>query len=837
MANIKGITIEIAGNTSKLTKALDESKSALVSTQKELTAVNKLLKLDPTNVTLLSQKQELLSKAIENTKDRLSQLKELQQKFGSQSNLTEEQQEKYRLLEREIAQCEGQLKNYEKQQVNVNDSISNVNNGQPFEEVSKDIEDTGKSALKTGDIIKANLISQAIISGVKKLGQAFKSVSNAMDEWSNKAAALEEQEAKVARVMKNTTNATQQDIDAMIQLTATQEKMGVVSQETQLAGLQELGTYVEQKESLQKLLPVMNDMIAQQYGVGASMESASGIATMMGKVLGNGQVDALSRLGYKFDEAQKKVLKFGTEEEKVEMLTKIITQSVGGMNSALAKTDAGKMAIAKSYFEDFQKTAGKTFNDFKAKVVGTFLPQIMDIGNAFSDMFSGKISIEDGMKKIVSGLTSGLQTIRSKLPEVLKTGTEILKSIVQGITDGLPEIAKAVVEIITQLVEFLIQNLPMILDAVIKIILEVAKALGEQLPTLIPALVKGLLDMVETIIDNVDLFIDAAIQLIMGLADGLIQAIPELIDRIPIIIDKLIHALTENLPKLIQMGMELNLKLAEGLIKAIPDLVKQLPQIITSIVNGLVEGFVNIVETGEKLLEELWNGIKQKMQWLWEKIKGFGESVIEHIEDALGIHGGKKTMMKALGEEMGIDLSEGLSGKETEAELAGKMLIEGTRKGIIDKNAQNLTFKALSVFGNSLINKLKASLQEKSPSKATAEMGKFLDEGLQIGIQKNASGAIKAAGNLGSSVLNSINDGMTDSLNVGNTIGQVEGAMRSLTSGVNASVNPVINPTANTNPLYITIDKFYNNRETDIQQLAEELEFYRKNSALAKGGV
>ena len=41
----------------------------------------------------------------------------------------------------------------------------------------------------------------------------------------------------------------------------------------------------------------MNDMIAQQYGIGASMESASGIATMMGKVLGNGQVDALSRLG------------------------------------------------------------------------------------------------------------------------------------------------------------------------------------------------------------------------------------------------------------------------------------------------------------------------------------------------------------------------------------------------------------------------------------------------------------------------------------------------------------------------------------------------------------
>ena len=135
MANIKGITIEIAGNTSKLTQALNESKSALVNTQKELNAVNKLLKFDPTNLTILSQKQTLLTKAIEDTKSRLSQLKELQQQFGSQSNLTEEQKEKYRLLEREIAQCEGQLKSYEKQQVDVNNTIDDVNSGRPYEEV------------------------------------------------------------------------------------------------------------------------------------------------------------------------------------------------------------------------------------------------------------------------------------------------------------------------------------------------------------------------------------------------------------------------------------------------------------------------------------------------------------------------------------------------------------------------------------------------------------------------------------------------------------------------------------------------------------------------------
>ena len=81
--------------------------------------------------------------------------------------------------------------------------------------------------------------------------------------------------------------------------------------------------------------------------------------------------------------------------------------------------------------------------------------------------------------------------------------------------------------------------------------------------------------------------------------------------------------------------------------------------------------------------------------------------------------------------------------------------------------------------------------------------------------------------NLGLGIVEGINDTVVD----------VENAMSNLSSRVEASVNPTINPTANSNPLYITIDKFYNNRETDIQRLAEELEFYRKNNALAKGGV
>jgi cell pole-organizing protein PopZ len=828
---IKGITIELSADNSKLANALKETKTQLVETSRELKDVNKLLKLDPTNVTLLSQKQELLKKQITDTAERLKQLKELQQQFGDTSRLTDDQKEQYRALEREIAQCENQLKGYYSQQTEVNSAIDNVNEGQPFEEVSKDIDDAGKSALKMGDIIKANLISEAIISGIKGLANGFKSLASNLNEWSSKANTLQEQEAKVSRVMKNTTNATDDQVQAIIDLTAQQEKLGVVSQETQLAGLQELGTYVEHKESLEKLLPVMNDMIAQQYGIGASMESASGIATMMGKVLGNGQVDALSRLGYKFNDAQKQVLKFGTEEEKVAMLTEIIEQSVGGMNKALAQTDAGRMQIAKSYFEDFQKTAGKTFNDFKNKVVSTFLPQIMNVTTALQNMLTGKIDIKNGMQQIINTLSDGLKTIKNKLPQFLQTGTEIIKSLIQGLVDGLPEIVPTIVDILMQLVQFIIDNLPIILDGVIQVVLQVAQALGEQLPTLIPVLVDGILKLVDTILDNIDLFVDASIEIIMGLADGLINALPKLIEKAPEIVEKLVKAIIKNAPKMQQASAELIWKLIVGLRELDKDLVV----------------------AGARLILKLWEGIQGKLDWLWERVKAIGNNVLYYL--SFGMLGENDTSIldtannfiekteKGLNQavtndkqdlqNVGVSIGKAIntgttsSMSNSKGQEIGKDFVNGIQLGVQNKTKVQQAVNAVQSTALALVNKAKSILKISSPSKVTEEIGKFFDEGLQVGIEENTKQVVGSAQQLSKSLVGSV-DGI---------VADTDMAMRSLSSDVSASVNPTINPTANSNPLYITIDKFYNNRATDVQQLAQELEFYRKNSALAKGGA
>lgn len=114
--NIKGIKIEIGAETTQFNKALKSMKAETNSVQKELNAVDKALKLDPKNVDLIKQKEELLGKQVENTKVKIEKLRAAKDKADKEmANGTEINQEQYRILVREISATEGQLKSLIKQ--------------------------------------------------------------------------------------------------------------------------------------------------------------------------------------------------------------------------------------------------------------------------------------------------------------------------------------------------------------------------------------------------------------------------------------------------------------------------------------------------------------------------------------------------------------------------------------------------------------------------------------------------------------------------------------------------------------------------------------------------
>ena len=225
-------------------------------------------------------------------------------------------------------------------------------------------------------------LNSAIGGMSKVLGAAGIAVSLAGVVHAAKDAAaafneVQENNAALAQVMKNTMGATKEQWRSVLGLADAQQRLGVIDAEVTKAGAVELATYLGLSDSLETLIPVMNDMLAQQYGMAASSENAANIATMLGKVM-NGQTGALSRYGYSFTAAQEAILKYGDEAQRAAVLAQVVEESVGGMNQALAQTPAGRLQQVKFALGDIQEGFGKAV----MTIATAFLPLLNTVAAA-----------------------------------------------------------------------------------------------------------------------------------------------------------------------------------------------------------------------------------------------------------------------------------------------------------------------------------------------------------------------------------------------------------------------------------------------------------------------
>lgn len=166
-----------------------------------------------------------------------------------------------------------------------------------------------------------------------------------------------EAETKLETVMKQRMGSSKSSIQSVKDLTAAQQELGVVGDEVQMAGAQQLATFLKSDASLKSLIPAMNDLAVQQNGVNVSSGNMVSIGNLMGKVM-TGQTGALKKVGITFDESQEKVLKYGNEQERAAVLAQVITDNVGHMNQEIAKTDDGKQQQYKNTLGDLQEVIG-----------------------------------------------------------------------------------------------------------------------------------------------------------------------------------------------------------------------------------------------------------------------------------------------------------------------------------------------------------------------------------------------------------------------------------------------------------------------------------------------
>ena len=130
-SRIKGITVEIGGDTTGLEKALKGVNTTIKTTQSALKDVTRLLKLDPTNTELLSQKQRLLKDAVSATKDKLDALKDAQVQAKQQLENGTLGQNKYDALQREIIETEQELRRLQEEAATIGVDLDALRKKEP----------------------------------------------------------------------------------------------------------------------------------------------------------------------------------------------------------------------------------------------------------------------------------------------------------------------------------------------------------------------------------------------------------------------------------------------------------------------------------------------------------------------------------------------------------------------------------------------------------------------------------------------------------------------------------------------------------------------------------
>ena len=217
----------------------------------------------------------------------------------------------------------------------------------------------GKSFIAGGAI--ATAISAPIIRGIKDSLAAYEQQETA--------------ETKLEEIYKSRMGVSKKAAQATMEVASALQKEGVIGDEVTLSGAQQLATFAKYPGTVDTLLPAMDNLLAQQKGVNATSEDAVNIGNLMGKVM-QGQTGALKRVGVSFTDAQEKVLKYGTEEEKAAMLAEVINDNVGNMNKALADTPAGKM-----------KQLSNSLGDIKEGIGAALAPVMADLAKWVSETF------------------------------------------------------------------------------------------------------------------------------------------------------------------------------------------------------------------------------------------------------------------------------------------------------------------------------------------------------------------------------------------------------------------------------------------------------------------
>ena len=532
---IKGITVEIGGDTTNLSKSLAGVNKDLKNTQSQLNDVNRLLKLDPKNVELLRQKQKLLNDAIEQSEEKLKKLREAEAALKDAG--VDENSEQFMALEREIAATEATMRDYEKQ-------------AEAGAEATEDAGDAAEGA--TGH-------AEGLSKALKVAGAAFATMAAAAT-----AAAVEVGKALVDATINGGKFADELITQSTVTGIST-EKLQELAYAADLVDVSVDTITGAIRKQIQNMSSAAdgNEALAAAYDkLGVSVTDADGTLRDNEDVFW----DVINALGQIEDGTERDALAMQVLGKGAQELNPLIAAGSERMAELAQKAhDVGYVlddeTLGKFGELDDQMNYLKNGATAAKNAIGTILlPSLTKLGGDGADLlgtFTTKLLEADGDISKLPGIIGELvpqivQGISDNLPDLVSGVMEIAFALIDSIVDNLPGLLDRLIPLIVDLLNSVIQRLPDLITSVVKVIVSLIEALASAMPQMIPAIVDAILKIIELLMDPNILaqLIGAAIQLVIGIVKGVVKALPTILSELSSIFvgffDKLFHPDTSN---------------------------------------------------------------------------------------------------------------------------------------------------------------------------------------------------------------------------------------------------------------------------------------------------
>lgn len=801
---IKGLTIEIGGDTTKLGKALEDVNKKSVALSGELRDINKLLKLDPGNTDALAQKQKVLAEAVANSKEKLDILRKAEAQVQKQFERGEVSEEQVRALQREIISTTAALKKHEQQAAAVAQDLEKLGDGAG--EAADGTEEAGKEAKKAGKQLNdlADSADKAGDAGEglgSKLGKAAKvglgaitaAAGAALGAMIGAAEGSREYRTEMGKLDTAFTTSGHSSEAAKTTYEALQGILGETDQAVEASN--HLAKLAKNEEDLATWTNIATGVYAT-FGDSLPVENiteAANETAKTGQIVG-GLADALNWAGVSEDEFQAKLDACTNEQERQSLITETLNglyseaaQKYRETNAEVIRANEANEAWAASMAE-VGGAVEPMLTDIKllgASLLQDFLPGITQVTTAFRGMLSGEGGASEALGEALSGIVTQLLTKVTELaPTIIETGFSLVTTLLTSIISMLPQVLTTGISIITTMMEGLGVAIPQLVLAVVAVI-----------PQLVDALILGLPQLLQ-----------GAITLLMALVQAVPVVIDALLPEVPRLVTTIVTGLLDMLPLLAEAALTLFFALVEAVPKICVSLVKALPQIWTAIwgvlksLPGRMWELLTLVvgkwtEFGSKIRAKASEAASNALSAVVNKLQNLPTSVWNAIKGAVSKVGTWGSNLKAKGRQAAKDLvtavTSGVKSLPDKLKSIGTDLVKGLWNGIND--TVGWIKGKIKGWSDSVLDGIRNFLGVHSPSTKTAWMGTMLSRGLAEGIEETADEPLKAMDALADDMFSRESDlnGLTLERNLNHTF-SAEKAAGAADSGLMSKLDRIL---------------------------------------------